>query len=258
MKKMLVMLVMLVSLVSMSFAGNYNVPNGYTLKESSNGAKIYSNGNISVVIADMDRNRVDLGILNYAYRGKFYKDSISNWWKNYASYSTFAMINGQFFNTTINPTTLSFPLKDNGHVVTSYVDDNSQKRTLIIDKYNNAKILRGYTSYYLYNDAPDVIVGLNPSVSKSSWAPIGRNYIGGIPKGTCNPRYSSCDMKYLMFFIAKRKTQYYMLKEVEKWGVSKYAVVMMDGSGSSQLKSRTSSMYGDGRYLPNVITINKW
>ena len=86
---------------------------------------------------------------------------------------------------------------------------------------------------------------------------MGRFYIGGL-------HYNSSSLRYLLFFVSKSSTQSTMNYEISKWGVAEHEVVMMDGSGSAQMKTSNFSVYGHNQYhfadkrkLANVISINR-
>jgi hypothetical protein len=52
-----------------------------------------------------------------------------------------AGINGQFFNANLNPTFLSFPVKSDNQIISSYMDNHLQKRTFVMNSSNVPKIL---------------------------------------------------------------------------------------------------------------------
>ena len=266
-----VVLVLMIMFTGLN-AGSYTVPNGFSLIKNSYGAKLYRNyyAHMYAVVVDMDKATINFDTLENSYGDKYEKYTMQKWWNDYSDYRTFAIVNGQFFNHLQNPSKLAFPLKSNWNIITSHVDDNLAKRTLIINNDGTTYIKNGYSSYYL-NNTKNVIVGLNPSVDKGgflkSLAPIGRNYIGGISKGNCNPNIATCSYKYLIFFIGEKHSQPNFLSRIRQWGVSDKSIVMMDGSASSQLISGNIKVYGykipgsnSGRKrpVPHVITINKW
>jgi hypothetical protein len=259
-------------LVSGLNAGNYNVPSGFYLKKNSYGAKLYKNSSINMyaIVLDVDKGDIDFGVTENAYLNLFNRYSIKHWWNSEYEYSNFAMINGQFFNHHQNPTVLSFPLKSDGDIIAQYMDNSLAKKTLLRTWDGNFYIKKGYYNSLLTSDSTkDLLVGLSPNVDVGGkkWWPIGRNYIGGIPRGSCNPDQATCQYKYLIFFIGEGFSQPNFLSRIKHWGVKESSIVMMDGSASSQIKSGSTEMYGyqypglsygTKRKIPNIITIKKW
>jgi len=262
---------LMIGVTNFSIAGNYKVPYGFKLIKNSYGSKMYKKTIIQgvqmyAVVVDMDKANIEFDTLDHVYAGKYERKTMKEWWNNYSNYSTFAMVNGQFFDYG-TPSKLAFPLKANGRVIPSYTDKGI-KRSLLINNNGKVYIRNGYSKSLLKSsNVKDMLVGLSPLVSKKKWSPIGRNYIGGIPRENCNPSKSSCDYKYLIFFIGEQQSQPNMLMRVKKWGVKEKSIVMMDGSASSQLISGSTEVYGHRypviskgtkRAVPHVITINKW
>ena len=177
------------------------------------------------------------------------------WWNSYATSNTYAMFNGQFFNVkTVRTTPLSFPLRSNYRNIVTQVDPGQLKTLKIYNGGKSAQILYDYYPYYL-NGSKELIVGLDPNVNKGKNVSQGRFYIAGVHD-------NNSKLRYLLFFIAKSKTQYQMENEISRWRIDiDTDVVMMDGSGSAQMKTRPKTLYADGipayRRLPNIITISK-
>jgi hypothetical protein len=87
---------------------------------------------------------------------RYYADDFSN---HFDSKNVFAFINGQFFNQLIDSTSLSFPVKSDGKIINSYVDNDIKKSTFVITKNNTAKIIHDYNAEFLQNpDYTEVIV----------------------------------------------------------------------------------------------------
>lgn len=265
-----------------SFGANYTVPYNYILKEGSqsDGVMLYRDkylddtlGEVYAIVVDVSKVNIDLGVTDYEKHenghNKYDKKSLSRWWRSTATSKTFAMVNGQFFNQDTNPSPLSYPLKSNKNIKTNHEeDDKLRKRTLF--KYPANKqfyIWDGYESSLLKDIySSDLIVGLHPDESSKKYNyTIGRHLIGGIAHGNCNPDERLCAMRYLVFLLGKSNTQNNMVYRLKQWGVKKGAMVLMDGSGSSQFKTKKHELYGnsiplfwsDKRELPNVIRIDK-
>ncbi len=269
-------------LSSQVFAGDYTVPSGWQQKESfvTGSAKLYKKGSddFYVVAVDVSEAKIKVGGTNSYYsdgnREYFYTDSIENYWYDNRDYvdiyngtyqNLFAVLNGQFYDHTRNPTELSFPVKSEGTILT---DNNGEghlvKRSLLINSSGKVYIREGVTSSLLNSSSiKEFITGLHPDEDKNGWAWfVGRHYIGGIPEGNCNPSTSSCAYEYILFFVNEDAQQSTMEFEIAKWGVPRKSIIMMDGSGSSQLKTTNYSAYGrnakfkkDKRPLPNTILL---
>ncbi|MCP4523358.1 MAG: phosphodiester glycosidase family protein, partial [Candidatus Gracilibacteria bacterium] len=190
------------------------------------------------------------------FKRKFVQDAFgeNNFLKNGSDYNDiFAVVNGQFFNANKENTTLSFPVKSNGTILNSYVDNDKKKRTVIIDKMGVIKIMEGYNESYL-NDKnnKEVLVGINPSEDFSKNRSVGRTYMGLIGDDR------------VVFFIAQSKTQHEMKKIALDYGIEGQNLVMLDGGPSSQFAyfdifevgGGINSFYG-GWEVPHSIMIFK-
>lgn len=216
---------------------NYSCSNSIKLVHEEKWIKLYQNSSKEISIIDVDLNNawVSFWMVNTStwkisigyekptskkerfYR--FYTKDIQVWENN----KVFAMINWQFFNAEKNPTFLSFPLKSAGKIINSYVDNDLSKRTLIIDKNDNLKILEWYDKKELTDkNNEELIVAFNPTNDLSFNDKIGRSYI-----------WIKWD-KNIVFFIAKSKTQLEMENIITEYGITKNNVIMMDWWPSAQ------------------------
>ncbi|MDP2091054.1 MAG: phosphodiester glycosidase family protein [Candidatus Gracilibacteria bacterium] len=254
MKKLLLIFILLL-LIS---CGNSNY-----LVHQEKGIKLFQNSSKEISIIDVDLNNagVSFGMVNSSTGKIFidYEKSTSKKDRFYRFYpkdlsvgknnKVFAMVNGQFFNAEKNPTFLSFPLKSAGKIINSYVDNDLAKRTIIIDKNENLKIIEGYDEKDLFNtNNKELIVAFNPSVDSSIDSKVGRSYIG--IKGDKN----------IIFFIAKNKTQLEMDQLITEYGITKNNVIMMDGGPSAQFSyfnNGLNSFYGKWAVPQYNIIYNK-
>ena len=253
MQRFFAVLVLVIGVVSSSWAG-VSIPAGYTKVESKgSGFSIYKKGNLYVTVVDLQKYEVTFGGVHKASSGNsFYKHKLNDWW-NY--YRPLAMFNGQFFNTYKDPTPLSFPLRAQYQTLVRHTDPGRSLKTLkIYSNGNEAQVYYGYDSWML-NNSKELIVGLNPSENMDENSNIGRFYIGGLHS-------NSSSLRYLLFFVSERKSQGDMLSEIHDWGVWDQDIVMMDGSGSAQMKTNKVTIYGynqyyfrDKRDIPNVILV---
>jgi hypothetical protein len=263
-KLVIIAVIMITDLISMSFGANYNIPNDYRLVKSVNygAVSVYKKGGIYVSVINLDKAKVNVGNVEESGSNLFVKNSMNTWWSDYKNNKTLAMYNGQFFSMngylSSDTTTLSFPLRSYWRSINTSTDSGSL-RTLYVDSRGKTKIFPNYTSSYL-NYSKELIVGLNPSTNKGYNNSTGRFYIVGIPRKDGEPYYSR-DMKYLLLFTAVSSTQTNMMYQISRWNGYKANTIMMDGSGSAQMRVGSLKVYGNGfpqyRHLPNVISIEK-
>jgi len=98
----------------------------------------------------------------YSFYRKKIKDAYWGDSNIFGKYEVLAVVNWQFFNANKDPTALSFPIKSNGQIINSYVDNDKQKKTIVIDKNWKVKILDWYKKDYLTdNNNIEVLVGIN-------------------------------------------------------------------------------------------------
>jgi len=250
---------MLVGLVSSVFGDTleYSVPPGYQIVESHNYGKfaVFKKDNIYVTVVKIKDYDINFGLVHKASSSNsFYKHYMNTWWNDYSNTKTLSMFNGQFFNvTTFSKTPLSFPLRSNWNTIVTQKDPGNLRTLKIYNNNIEAQILYDYNSDYLKN-SKELIVGLNPNVDKGKNIKTGRFYIGGL-------HTNSSTLKYLLFFIGVSNTQYNMENELYNWNILEQDIVMMDGSGSAQMRFGNLKVYGDGiptyRRLPNIIRISK-
>lgn len=159
---------------------------------------------------------------------RFYKDTASDITQklkyDMRAFNISAVVNGQFFTKLGDEKTgVSFPIKSNGEIIATHVDNDIPKRTLVIDTQGQAKILEWYQSEYL-NDPKysELIVAFTPEVRARENAKIGRTYIWLLDANT------------MVFFIARNKNQDQMDSILAVFGIKPENIIMMDGGPSSQ------------------------
>lgn len=251
-----------------SFADGYSVPSGYNFISGGYGVDLYSSNNSDIYVQVVDLKNGGAisfdGFSSPSYNPdpidkinkKYFREDIADIYTYYKSNvnNLFSVVNGQFFSTDYEYTKLAFPVKSNGSIKANEDNEKSlKKRVIVIDYKKNAYIFDYKKDILTNNFYKEELVGFNPVVNKSASASIGRNYIGIISN------------RYVLFFNAKNKTQNSMLKVTSSWNVKSTSLVMMDGSGSSQMIARDNySIYGssvpyfdfpDYRKIPHVILI---
>lgn len=130
-------------------------------------------------------------------------------------------INWQFFNANKNPTFLSFPVKSNWKIISSYVDNDKLKKTFIINNDETAEIKNWYDAQDLKNtEYEELIVWIDPTedfCKNMKWA---RNYVWIIGN------------KNIVFILAQDKRQWEMDTIMKNYGIENY--MMLDWWPSAQ------------------------
>lgn len=230
---------------------NYN---WYFIKKQYKGINLLSNEDETLFILDIDLNYANINFWwinideDISDLRKYSRENILEMQKklkntNFKNNEIFALINWQFFDPFQNPSSLSFPLKSNYKVINSYIDNKFSKKTFLIDKNKNAKILDNFDLKKLYDKKnKELIVWFNPNVNMKSSKKIWRTYIWIKWK------------KNIIFFIAKNKTQKFMDIMMKRYGIDEKNIIMMDWWSSSQfafLKKYNSWKYLWKKYYSN-------
>jgi hypothetical protein len=285
MKFFLLLLFVLSNLLAGFFPEN-SIPNGFTKTYSGlRGIEVYSSTDsnfiydpdVNVIIAETGKSSIHFNSLKqHNNQNSFYRYSIKKIFDDLEKKDNnlHIVINGSFFDNASNPSSLSFSTKSNGKILTMLYSENTETKkrrkdlrqlvvfrgTPVILRNLSLKQINGLQNS---DEVTDLITGFSPNIDKSKRVTIGRHYIGGIPYKNCNPDINPCAYKFLLFFIAKDKTQSEMDSIVEKWGIQQGSIIMMDGSGSAQYYDGYDFLYGnngliagseDKRHLPNIIS----
>lgn len=170
------------------------------------------------------------------------------------------VMNAQFFGAIkgTNRATLSFAIKDNGHVYPSGDANtaNDKAKQLNIYPNNNVTVVDASDGHYKEHHAPTVIVGKHITDLPSAASRRGRTYLCAMPTKRGN--------NVLLMYITRSKTQNQANAELKTWGCREGNTLGMDGSGSSQLRTKGGyTSYGvsddkgnsDKRTIPQVIGI---
>lgn len=214
----------------------WKINNDFKQVSKSNGLNIYTNSDKSLYLlkVDLDKVEIDFGWVITEGKKIYESDETKNErFKRVASYelnqfsgneNILWALNGQFFNAHLSTTFLSFPVKSNGKIISSYMDNKLQKRTFIIDNQWVPKILEWFNSNFLENsNHKDVIVWINPEENFLKDKRLPRNFMWII------------DHKNIIFVLAKAKTQAEMVEILkEKW-IDFENIIMFDWWPSSQM-----------------------
>lgn len=230
------------------------------LKDSSHdGVIVFSNNYEDTIIMVVDLTKNKLSHRTLTKKGDdYYRYNISDFSKK----DDIALVNGGFFDNKKDPTPLSFPYTPGNN---SWRDSNNT-RSLCVNG-NVARVEHnGKTKVDLSYKCDFSLTLLSPDVNKNENDYLGRTYIGLPDLSFKGNVYNS---NYLIFFLAKNKTQKQMVELAEKWGVHKYNLIMGDGSSSTQFHMSTinsfignNCRYGkfwncNSRKIPHAIAVEK-
>jgi hypothetical protein len=221
-------------------------PAGWTLKEQYTNVRIYKDmtgGFAYTQIVDIrsgGKLRFIQPGIQYGSWGsypKFTKYTLDTLW-NYSP-GAVSMINGQFFNTSANPTTMSFGVKSNDSILTQGQDINSGSGGYTLKQIqitDNVGVSVTTGNNIPTSGAQNIIAGLDPRVNKSRDSNVGRTYL-------CSKNNS----QWLVIMSNFKSTQSQAETMINAWGCDSGSLVMFDGSGSTQLKSLGGiRLYGSG------------
>jgi len=224
---------------------------------SAAGVAMYQNGADIVQVVGLDQGA---RIVLYQVQDQFNSDYFQRFtllsaWTTFVQQQTreFSFCNGQFFSTGESPTTrLSFSLRANDEFLTGGFDMGSypgQKMAWRI--WGNECSLQEGTDdplQLLNSSAPDAMIGLEGLANKSPNTPMGRTFVGVDNPGP-NGRSRTA-----LIFTSSSSTQQHAIDVLNAFGAD--AVMMLDGSGSTQLRVSGSTLIpGDGRTLPQFIGV---
>ncbi len=216
---------------------NKNIENNlqnYSLESFVPGANLYQNEqkDVSIFRVDLQKANISFGGVEITdedetnlkrYKRYYAEDFSNNYDGSIDGTNIFAFINGQFFNQLIDSTSLSFPVKSNGEIINSYVDNDIKKSSFVITKNNTAKIIHDYNAEILENpDYSEVIVWAHKDVNARRNDAVWRTYI------------ALDENNFVYFIIAKNKTQAQMEKIISELSIGENDFMMMDGWPSSQ------------------------
>lgn len=177
--------------------------------------------------------------------------SAPSWyWDTHKSAKSFTMTNLQFFN--FKNGTLSFPLKDRGTIIScgsANQEPNAKRKlgikgsTIIVADYKTTQNTYNMVAANLIS--PTVIVGLHPDTPKFPSALIGRTYL-------------ACQNTTLLIYATSRANQAQARSVLtSEFAINDANIIMMDGSGSTQLICRGTNYINsmDNRSIPSIIEV---
>jgi hypothetical protein len=257
-----------VSSASFAFGtGNMpTVPSGWTLKESSTNIRVYQKGTEQVYAQFFDikggaKVRFSQTVVSNTGTKTFSRQTLDQWWTAYTGVKN-TMINGQFFDTSLNPTGLSFGVRANSAVLTTGADTSAIAKKQIEFFDNTGVYVTSFNASRLNggSSAQNIIVGLDPSVDKSGSDTVGRTYLCT----KVNPSGPASPSQWLVIVSAASQTQASIYSNITSLGCDSGSVVMFDGSGSTQLQTSggirlkgSNWLYpNENRTIPQVLVIS--
>ena len=177
---------------------------------------------------------------------------IDIWNKNYElNPSMFCLLNGAFFTDKPEPIELSFPLKQNGVIISTgggekeYPGTDEKKMLEICEEQLNITDLSPEALFS--SSAPDIIAGLDEKVNKNTLNSICRTFIG------INDKNGDGEFEILLIFSSQYATQLHAADTLRSFGATK--VMMLDGGGSTQLICQGESFISSTRTIPQSLAI---
>lgn len=239
-------------------------PAGWNMVENYKNVKIYrkSGENTYVQLVDMVQGG---HVRLFQYQGTpsggfntYWKGDINYWWNQDSDNRKVSVINGQFFNMTTDPTVLSFGLKSGGVIEPG--GDNGADPDYPHKQINFAAqwpwVSNWTTNSLSSSPNANAIVGLDRRTNKSSAdSSKGRTYL------CAKPYFSKAlnqNTTLLVVYSSDAKSQPQADVDLNNWGCPLENTVMMDGGGSSKLKTlggKAPFVPDDSRKVPQAIMI---
>jgi len=261
-KNIMFFLILSMSWLNAYYASSCDKVEGYMLMDSAKGVELCVDGDDSVQIIDLSKGAKLEFLYEQIGNGNKFKDQkIDVFWNKFSKKSNaFSVVNGTFFYPnngdyiTATDAGLAFPLKKNNTLVTMGYEKEEDNDIRYLGINDNLAILRNDNLVNI--GYSNVLGGLSTDTDKHNniWF-IGRNLIGVNQDGTKIYILVSDGMK-----VSSAKTI------LIDFGADSSQIMMLDGSGSSQLRSKHYSVLGDdsnevdsqnykGRPIPQAIGI---
>jgi hypothetical protein len=183
---------------------------------------------------------------------KVVRHSSKDFWESYSTAQTtaFCITNGQFFLLKDSPTTLPFPIKKDGKVLSDgYAIKEFPEQKLMLEIWPDHLDIIDLTKDALYSSsAPDIIGGLTEDANKASNKSVGRTFVG------IQDRNQDQQYETVMIFSTKTARQENADQVLKDFGADK--VMMLDGGDSTQLICQDKAFISSERLIPQAIGIS--
>ena len=229
-----------------------NCIDDFKLVQSAKGIEMCSKDNDVVQIIDLKQG-AKIEFLYKKSGDMFQLQHIGDMWNNFKknTKNAFSIVNGTFFspNTgnyqTATKASLAFLLKKNEKIITKGYESSINIKTLKIIGSNAS--IDDDSGYWYIENYPNVLAGLSTEEDKNNWAWfVGRNLIG-----------VNNDGSKIYILVTDGMAVDDAEKLLKQFGATN--IMMLDGSGSAQLRSDKKNIIGNdggqGRLIPQAIGI---
>ena len=183
---------------------------------------------------------------------KVVRRSSKDFWQSFSTShsAAFCITNGQFFLLKDSPTTLPFPIKKDGKVLSDgYAIKEFPEQKLMLEIWPDHLDIIDLTKDALYSSsAPDVIGGLTEDANKSAKKSVGRTFVG------VQDRNQDQLYETVLIFSTKTARQEDAGQVLKDFGADK--VMMLDGGDSTQLICQDKAYISSERLIPQAIGIS--
>lgn len=236
---------------------------GYTSVQSAHGIEMCSDGNNVVHIIDLTMSVKIRSIYdNSAYpqgNNQFQSLPMETLWSKFKQVepTAFSVVNGTFFAPFVagdyedvsGPSNLAFLVKEGSEVVSKgydSADDYDFRKVLKVSFLDQKAIIDDDKDYGDIKDYDFALGGLALNASSKYYTalkidiPTGRHLVGVNHSG-----------EKLYSFVAKSMKISAAEEAIKKFGAT--SSMMLDGSGSAQVRSDAKVVYGDSRPIPHAF-----
>ena len=182
---------------------------------------------------------------------KVVRRSSKDFWQSFSTShsAAFCITNGQFFLLKDSPTTLPFPIKKDGKVLSDgYAIKEFPEQKLMLEIWPDHLDIIDLNKDTLYSSsAPDIIGGLTEDANKSAKKSVGRTFVG------VQDRDQDQQYETVLIFSTKTARQEDAGQVLKDFGADK--VMMLDGGDSTQLICQDNAYISSERLIPQAIGI---
>ena len=186
------------------------------------------------------------------------RSSIETWYAGAGN--PVSVVNGDFFNQGIDPTTISFAIRSNGVLVEPGGEPNANKRQIEFYTGQGALVIAA-SAWRIANGttAQNAMGGHAPVDAPSPAAPRGRTTLCTLSPSSPSPLF--------LILVHGSALQSQVNTDLVSWKCNSGSEIVMDGSASSQMGykvngttvyfkgSHDGTLPGVGRAIPQVIVI---
>jgi len=221
-----------------------------------NGSEVYAQVVNMAGGAKVELKQTKVGTLNGF--NTYSRSSIETWYTGSAN--PVSVVNGDFFNQNISPTTLSFAVRANGVLVEPGGDPNANKRQIEFFTGQGAFVTTA-SAWRIANGttAQNAMGGHAPVDAPSAAANRGRTTLCTLSPSSPSPLF--------LILVHGSALQSQVNTDLANWKCNAGSEIVMDGSASSQLAYKVNGVVtyfkgtndgtlpGVGRTVPQVIVI---